>query len=61
MKTPLAIATAVLMFSAILSLTSGVAAAEYGCYSGKTPGRCGVVPSSNQQQAPISSSQFRGR
>jgi hypothetical protein len=52
MKTSLAIATAALMFSAILSLTSGVAAAEYGSYSGKTPGRCGVVPCANQQQAP---------
>jgi hypothetical protein len=51
MKTSLAIATAALMFSAILSLTSGVAAAEYGSYSGKTPGRCGVVPCPNQQQA----------
>jgi hypothetical protein len=61
MKTSLAIATAALMFSAILSLTSGVAAAGYDSYSGKTPGRCGVVPCPNQQQAPISSSQYRGR
>ena len=38
MKTSLAIATAVLMFSAILSLTSGVAAQNYGNLSGKSPG-----------------------
>ena len=38
MKTSLAIATAVLMFSAILSLTSGVAAHDYGNLSGKSPG-----------------------
>jgi hypothetical protein len=43
MKTSLAIATAVLMFSAILSLTSGVAAHDYGNLSGKSPGRCGVA------------------
>ena len=43
MKTSLAIATATLMLSAILSLTSGVAAHDYGSLSGKTPGRCGVV------------------
>ena len=47
MKTSLAIATAVLMFSAILSLTSGVAAHDYGSLSGKSPGRCGVRPLSN--------------
>ena len=38
MKTSLAIATAALMFSAILSLTSGVAAHDYGNLSGKSPG-----------------------
>jgi hypothetical protein len=43
MKTSLAITTAVLMFSAILSLTSGVAAHDYGNLSGKSPGRCGVA------------------
>ena len=49
MKTSLAITTAALMFSAILSLASGVAAAEYGSYSGKSPGRCGVAPCASQQ------------
>jgi hypothetical protein len=53
MKTSLAIATAVLMFSAILSLTSGVAAHDYGSLSGKSPGRCGVAPCPSEQQAPI--------
>ena len=55
MKTSLAIvlATAALMFSAILSLTSGVSAHEYGSLSGKSPGRCGVVACPTQQQAPI--------
>ena len=61
MKTSLAIATAVLMFSAILSLTSGVAAHDYGSLSGKRPGRCGYLPCPTQQQAPISSSQYRAR
>jgi hypothetical protein len=61
MKTPLAIATAALMFSVVLSLTSGVAAAGYDSYSGKSPGRCGVLPCPNQQQAPTSSNQYRGR
>jgi hypothetical protein len=63
MKTSLAIvlATAALMFGALLSLTSGGAAADYGSYSGKSPGRCGVLPCPNQQEAPISSSQYRGR
>jgi hypothetical protein len=61
MKTSLAIATAALMFSAIVSLTSGVAAAGYDSYSGKSPGRCGVVPCPSQQQTPTSSSQRRGR
>jgi hypothetical protein len=60
MKTSLAIATAALMFSAVLSLTSDVAAAAYDSYSGKSPGRCGVLPCPSQQQAPISS-QYRGR
>ena len=44
MKTSLAIATAVLMFSAILSLTSGVAAHDYGNLSGKSPGVYHPVP-----------------
>jgi len=63
MKTSLAIvfATAALMSGATLSLTSGVAAAGYDTYSGKSPGRCGVLPCPNQQQAPISLSQYRGR
>jgi hypothetical protein len=50
MKTSLAIATAALMFSAVLSLTSVGSAAEYGSYAGKSPGRCGVVPCPSQQQ-----------
>ena len=53
MKTSLAIATATLMLSAMLSLTSGVAAHDYGSLSGKSPGRCGYLPCPNQQQAPI--------
>ena len=40
MKTSLGIATIALVFSAILSLAPTVATADY---SGKTPGRCGVV------------------
>ena len=44
MKTSLAIATAVLMFSAVLSLTSGVAAHDYGSLSGKSPGVYHPVP-----------------
>jgi hypothetical protein len=43
MKTSLAIATAALMLSAMLSLTSSVAAHDYGSLSGKSPGRCGVA------------------
>ena len=43
MKTSLAIATAALMLSAMLSLTSGVAAHDYGSLSGKSPGSCGVA------------------
>ena len=46
MKMSLAIATIALVFSAILSLAPTVATADY---SGKTPGRCGVVPCANQQ------------
>jgi hypothetical protein len=38
MKTSLAIATATLMLSAMLSVTSGVAAHDYGNLSGKSPG-----------------------
>jgi len=49
MKMSLAIAA--LIFTAIVSLTSGVTAADYGSYSGKSPGRCGVVPCPSQQQA----------
>ena len=41
MKTSLAIATAALMLSAMLSLTSSVAAHDYGSLSGKSPGRGG--------------------
>ena len=54
MKTSLAIvlATAALMFGAILSLTSVGSAAEYGSYSGKTPGRCGVAPCPNATADP---------
>jgi len=51
MKKSVAIATAALMLSAILSLTSGAAAHDYGSLSGKSPGRCGVVPCPSQQQA----------
>ena len=47
MKTSLTIATIALVFSAILSLAPTVATAEY---SGKTPGRCGVVPCPTQQE-----------
>jgi hypothetical protein len=43
MKTSLAIATAALMLSAMLSLTSSVAAHDFGSLSGKSPGRCGVA------------------
>ena len=59
MKTSLAIvlATIALTFGAMLSFTSGVAAHEYGSLSGKSPGRCGVVPCPNQQI----SSQYRGQ
>ncbi len=53
MKTLLAIATATLMLSAMLSLTSGVAAHDYGSHSGKSPGSCGVAPCPSQQQEPI--------
>ena len=48
MNPSLAIATIALVFSAIVSLTPTVAAADY---SGKTPGRCGVVPCNGQQQS----------
>ena len=47
MKTSLTIATIALVFSAILSLAPTVATAEY---SGKTPGRCGIVPCPTQQE-----------
>jgi hypothetical protein len=65
MKTSLAIvlATAALMFGAILSLTSGGSAAEYGSYSGKSPGRCGVAPCASQQQQtswPTPATSYRG-
>ena len=54
MKTSLAIvlATAALMFGAILSLHISRLGCRYGSYSGKTPGRCGVAPCPTQQQAP---------
>ena len=66
MKTSLAIvlATAALMFGATLSLTSGGSAAEYGSYSGKSPGRCGVAPCASQQPQrtswPTPSTSYRG-
>ena len=44
MKTSLAIATAALMLSAMLSLTSSVAAHDYGNFSGKSPGAYHPVP-----------------
>ena len=44
MKTSLAIATAALMLSAMLSFTSGVAAQDYGNLSGKSPGVYHPVP-----------------
>jgi hypothetical protein len=49
MKTSRAIATAALMLSAILGLTSGLAAATYDSNSGKSPGRCGVLSCPSQQ------------
>ena len=55
MKTSLTIATATLMLSAMLGLTSGVAAHDYGSLSGKSPGRCGVAACPSQQQAPMDS------
>jgi hypothetical protein len=62
MKTSLRIATIAVVFSAILSLAPTVATADY---SGKTPGRCGVVPCTDQQQvqqtsSPIPSTSYRG-
>jgi len=62
MKTSLGIATIAVVFSAILSLAPTVATADY---SGKTPGRCGVVPCTDQQQvqqtsSPIPSTSYRG-
>jgi hypothetical protein len=62
MKTSLTIATIALAFSAILSLAPTVATADY---SGKTPGRCGVAPCPDQQQAqrtswPTPSTSYRG-
>jgi hypothetical protein len=61
MKKSLAIAltTIALTFGAMLSLTSGVAAHDYGSLSGKSPGRCGVVPCPSQQQASIPSTVSR--
>ena len=44
MKTLLTIATIALVFSAISSLAPPVATADY---SGRTPGRCEVVPMPN--------------
>ena len=62
MKTSLAIVTIALVFSAILSLAPTVATADY---SGKSPGRCGVVPCPTQQpvkqtSSPIPSTSYRG-
>ena len=62
MKTSLTIATIALVFSAILSLAPTVATADF---SGKTPGRCGVVPCASQQQVqrtswPTPSTSYRG-
>jgi len=62
MKTSLTIATIALVLSAILSLAPTVATADF---SGKTPGRCGVVPCASQQQAqrtswPTPSTSYRG-
>ena len=62
MTTSLANATIALVFSAILGLAPAVATADY---SGKTPGRCGVVPCTGQQQvqqkpSPIPSMSYRG-
>jgi hypothetical protein len=47
MKPSPAITIIALVFSAILSLTPGVATANY---AGKSPGRCGVIPCPTQQQ-----------
>jgi hypothetical protein len=60
MKTSLAIVvtTIALTFGAMLSLTSTVAAHDYGNLSGKSPGRCGVVACPPNQQIP---SQYRGQ
>ena len=62
MTNSLANATIALVFSAILGLAPAVATADY---SGKTPGRCGVVPCTGQQQvqqkpSPIPSMSYRG-
>ena len=62
MKTSLTIATIALVFSAILSLAPR---SRPPTYSGKTPGRCGVVPCPSQQQAqrtswPTPSTSYRG-
>ena len=62
MTTSLANATIALVFSAILGLAPAVATADY---SGKTPGRCGVAPCTDQlkvQQKPslIPSISYRG-
>jgi hypothetical protein len=68
MKTTLAIAlaAAALMFGATASLTSGAAiagydVAGYDTYSGKSIGRCGVLPCPTQQQTPKPSGKIRGR
>jgi hypothetical protein len=62
MKTSLVIVTMAWVFSGILSLAPTVATADY---SGKTPGKCGVVPCPSQQQvkqtsSPIPSTSYRG-
>ena len=62
MKTSLAIvlAAAALMLSATVGLKSGEATAGFDSYSGKSPGRCGVVPCVYPDLAPIPSRQGPG-
>jgi hypothetical protein len=62
MKTSLAIvlAAAALMLSATVGLKSGEATASFDSYSGKSPGRCGVVPCVYPDLAPIPSRQGPG-
>jgi hypothetical protein len=62
MKTSRAIvlAAAALMLSATVGLKSGEATARFDSYSGKSPGRCGVVPCVYPDLAPIPSRQGPG-